>query len=217
MSATFIKICGITRPDDGLAALEAGADALGFIRVPGTPRFRLLTECVRLIQSIRERAGRDFEAVGVYVDPDPDAIAHEIEAAGFDRVQLHGAEPLSLIQALGVPAIKTIKISDASSLDRAEEYPGVDLLADTADPRLHGGTGRGYDASLLAPLVSRRRVIVAGGLHPGNVAGIVRHLHPYGVDVSSGVESAPGVKDPAKIRAFIQAVRQADPAVGDHV
>lgn len=205
----IIKICGLTRVEDGLAALEAGADWLGFVRWPNSPRFRALHDGADLVRAIRARATRPFQAVGVYVDAPRDLIRDELKAAGFDRVQLHGDEPMRLIDDLAVPAIKVIKIAGPHSIAQADAYPGVDLLTDTHDPALPGGTGRGYDISLLKDLVARRRVIVAGGLTPENVGDVVRFLHPYGVDVSSGVESSPGVKDHAKIARFIAAARGA--------
>lgn len=210
MRRTIIKICGITRVEDGLAAIEAGADWLGFIRVPRTPRHRMLEACAETLSELRLRAAAPFEAVGVFVDAPLDTILSEIDALKFDRIQLHGDEPASLAERIPVPAIKTIKIHDEASAHRAEEFPGIMLLADTADPNLPGGTGRSYDARLIRPLASRRSVILAGGLRPETVADAVRLARPFGVDVSSGVEASPGIKDAEKIRTFIQAVRPVD-------
>ena len=210
MNHTIVKICGVTRVEDGLAALTAGADWLGFIRWDGSKRFRPLEDCAATLQAIRAESGQAFQAVGVYVDATRESIESEIRVARFDRVQLHGAEPMALIESLGVPAIKTIKIADAASVALAEQYPGVDLLTDTPDAVLPGGTGRGYDRRLLESLVKQRRVVVSGGLTPEDVGEVVGRLRPYGVDVSSGVEISPGVKDRAKIDAFLQAVRGAE-------
>ena len=206
----IVKICGIARVEDGLAALEAGADWLGFIRWEGSKRFRPLQECADLLGRIRAEAGRRFQAVGVYVDAPLDSIRREVDRAGFDRVQFHGDETMETIRQSPIPAIKAIKISDAESIARADDFPGVDLLTDTADPSLPGGTGRGYDVALLGDLARRRRVIVAGGLRPENVGEVVSQLRPFGVDVSSGVEQAPGIKDAEKVRAFVRAVREAE-------
>lgn len=212
MSPTLIKICGITRFEDGMAALDAGADWLGFIRYSKSKRHRSIEDCADVIARLRENSSREFQAVAVYVDAPEDVIRAEIDRAGFDRVQLHGAETMQIVRALAVdvPVIKAIKISDSESLARAENFPGVDLLTDTDDPNLPGGTGRGYDVGLLEALVASRRVIVAGGLKADNVGEVVRRLHPFGVDVSSGVEASPGIKDPTAILDFIQAVREAD-------
>ena len=212
MGNTIIKICGITRAEDGQAAIEAGADWLGFIRWPGSVRFRPLEQCADILATIRANTPREFVAVGVYVDPTQRLVEEEFRKAGLDRVQLHGDESLALILALGLPAIKTIKISDRSSVDRAEAYPGIDLLADTADDVLHGGTGRTYDLAFLGDLADRRRIIVAGGLRPDNVAEVLERVRPFGVDVSSGVESSPGIKDHEKVAGFVAAVRAVDNA-----
>ncbi|MCL5269606.1 MAG: phosphoribosylanthranilate isomerase, partial [bacterium] len=110
----------------------------------------------------------------------------------------------------GRPVLKVVRVRDAASLAAADAYPGFDLLTDTFDSRLPGGTGRGYDYSLLRALTARRRVIVAGGLDAGTVGDVIRLLRPWGVDVSSAVEASPGVKDPMKVREFIRVVRQAD-------
>ncbi|MCE5228716.1 phosphoribosylanthranilate isomerase [bacterium] len=203
----IIKICGITRVEDGMAALGAGADWLGFIRWPKSPRWRADQEMARIIRELRERAPKPFQAVGVYVDSPVDDIERDAERLGLDRVQLHGDESPEVAAALSRPAIKVIRVRDAESLRRADDFPGIDLLADTFDPALPGGTGRGYDYGLLRELAARRRVIIAGGLTPENVGAVVASLMPFGVDVSSGVESEPGVKDHARIISFIQAAR----------
>lgn len=208
----LIKICGITRAEDGIAAVNAGADWLGFVRWPGSPRFREADACAETIDAIRAGTERSFEAVGVYVNPSPEELYEDSMVTGVDRAQLHGDEATEYVQRVPLPVIKTIRIRDASSLKLADDYPDLPLLTDTHDPALPGGTGRGYDPKLLVDLVARRQVIVAGGLTPGNVGGVVRFLHPYGVDVSSGVESAPGVKDPQKIADFVAGVREGESA-----
>jgi phosphoribosylanthranilate isomerase len=208
--STLIKICGIARLEDGRAALRAGADWLGFIRWPASPRYRSVEEHAAIAAALRAEAGRAFQVVGVYVDAPPESIESEIAAIGLDRVQLHGEETLEAARGLSRPAIKVIKIRDAESIARADDYPEMDLLADTADPILPGGTGRAYDPRFLIELTRRRRVFVAGGLNPENVGRVVALLRPWGVDVSSGVESSPGVKDAAKVEAFVAAVREAD-------
>ncbi len=210
----IVKICGITRVEDGVAALRAGADWLGFVRWPKSPRWRPAAEAAALIGALRERAPGPFEAVGVYVDATREEIERDTEALGLDRVQLHGDEPPELAARLTRPAIKVIRVRDAASLRRADDFPGLDLLADTFDPALPGGTGRGYDYGLLRDLVARRRVLIAGGLTPETVGAVVASLAPLGVDVSSGVESAPGVKDHARIISFIQAARAGAAGVG---
>lgn len=203
----IVKICGITSVEDGLAALEAGADWLGLIRWAKSPRYRSPVDAAHMAAQLRAEAGRPFELVGVYVDAPIETINNEIVALGLDRVQLHGDELAKLAESIDAPVLKVIKIKDADSIRCADEFEGLDLLTDTDDPALPGGTGRGYDYGLLRELVERRRVIVAGGLNADNVGDVARGLRPWGVDVSSGVEVEPGVKDHEKVRAFIHAAR----------
>lgn len=207
---TVVKICGITRVEDGLAALRAGADWLGVIRHPASPRWRPLDEAAAMIRAIAARQCRPFQVVGVYVNAERERIEHEADALGLDRIQLHADETLAFARALGRPVLKVLPIEGAESIARADDFPDLDLLTDTHDPIRFGGTGQGYDYRLLGALIRRRRVVVAGGLNPENVGAVVRELRPFGVDVSSGVESAPGLKDPARIEAFIHAVRAAE-------
>ncbi len=202
-----VKICGITRVEDGLAALAAGADWLGFIRWEGSKRWQRAEACAELIAALRAGAGRPFEAVAVYVDAPAEVMEREAERLGLDRIQLHGEESAAVARGLSRPAIKVLRVRDGAALAAAEAYEGVDLLTDTYDAALPGGTGRGYDYEMLRGLVGRRRVIVAGGLTPENVGAVVASLGPWGVDVSSGVETSPGVKDESRMKAFIKAAR----------
>lgn len=214
----LVKICGITRVEDGVLAVSAGADWLGFIRWPGSRRFRPLEECAHTLGTIRRKAPRAFQAVAVYVDADAATVAEEVRVARFDRVQFHGNETPETVAAIlarvGVPGIRAIRVAaDAAVEDlerEADRFPDIDLLADTADPVAHGGTGRAFDPALAAPLCARRRVILAGGLRPETVAEAVARARPCGVDVASGVETSPGVKDPEKLRAFLRAARGMD-------
>jgi len=205
----LIKICGITRLEDGLVALEAGADWLGFIRWPRSARYLPLDLLTELIDNLKSRAPRPFEAVGGYVNETRETIEREAAQAGLSRIQLHGDETLSFARALSRPALKALRIRDAGSVRAADDFEGLDLLADAFDPALPGGTGLCYDYAMLRDLTARRRVLIAGGLTAETVGGVIRALRPWGVDVSSGVESAPGVKDPVKVREFINAARQA--------
>lgn len=205
----IIKICGITRPEDGLQALAVGADWLGFIRWPKSPRYLPLDLLVDLINNLRTYAPRPFEAVGVYVNATRETIEQEAVRAGLDRIQLHGEETLEFARSLSRPVIKALRVRDAASLAAAETFPELDLLTDAYVPAMPGGTGVSYDYSLLAPLVACRRVLVAGGLHAANVAQVVRDLKPWGIDASSSLEISPGIKDAVLVREFIAAARQA--------
>lgn len=146
------------------------------------------------------------QIVGVFIDESPEAVAAVADLVGLDRVQLHGSEPPGYRAPR--PPIKALKVRDGVVPD-GEGWPDPVLLDSwTADQR--GGTGRAWDWDLARPLLAARQVIVAGGLNPGNVGRLVERYRPYGVDVSSGVESRPRVKDPALMRAFVAAVREAD-------
>ena len=208
-SGCIIKICGITRVEDGLCALEAGADWLGFVRWPKSKRFQPVADCAELIAQLRRRAARPFEAVGVYVDAPAELIEAEAAQLGLDRIQLHGAETPDFARALGRPVVRGLRFRDQAALDEARAWEGFDLLVDAWDADSPGGTGRGYEYSLLCELSAQRRLIVAGGLSPANVAKVIAEVGPWGVDVSSGVEAAPGLKDHGLIRAFIESARLA--------
>jgi len=203
-----IKICGITRLEDGLCALEAGADWLGFIRWPQSRRCQSPDECAGLIRNIRERFHGPFSAVGVYVDADRETVLDEIDRLGLDRLQFHGSEPPDYVNGFKLSVIKVLAVKNAETLAReADQYPGVPILTDIHHPDLRGGTGQGYDYEMLKGLIRKRDVIIAGGLSPENVGKIVADLRPWGVDVSSHIEIDPGIKDHNKIREFISRAR----------
>jgi phosphoribosylanthranilate isomerase len=203
-----VKICGITRPEDAAEAVAAGADALGFVFVPGTPR------CVPVELAARIVAGLPpfVSCTGLFVDAPLERILEVVAAARLDTVQLHGAEAPALAAALKsrVRVIKAFRVRGPESLASLEAYlPAAEaFLLDAHVPGAHGGTGARFDWELA---VEARRfgkaLILAGGLNPGNVAEAVKRVRPYALDVSSGVESSPGVKDPARLRAFVAAAR----------
>jgi tryptophan synthase beta chain len=197
-----VKICGITRAQDADAAIAAGADAVGLNFVAGTPR-ALEEEAARaLAQPLAGRAVR----VGVFRDATLQQIARTVERVGLDAVQLHGDEPPEQIAACPFPTLKALR-AGPDLLERAAAYPRVDLLIDAP---AGGGSGERWDYALARALVSRgRRVWVAGGLGPDNVAEAVRAARPHGVDASSRLESEPGAKDAARVRDFVAAARRA--------
>lgn len=203
----WIKICGITRPADARAAAEAGADAVGFILTP-SPR-RVTPEDAR-------RIGRTLPPhvlrVGVFVDESPAEIARAVAGSEVDRVQVHSPPDPLLGDLFGPKVLRAFRARDEDVLDTIRDA-GVDtFLLDTFAPDAPGGTGRTFDWRLAARARELGRLILAGGLTPENVDRALDEASPWGVDVSTGVEESPGVKDPERIRAFVAAVRARDGA-----
>lgn len=201
-----VKICGITREADAQAAADAGTDAIGLVFHPASPR------CVSLAlaASIVRIVGPFVTTVGLFVDAAPDRVREVLACTGIHLLQLHGNETPAYCAQFGVPFIKALRM--APGLDpavAAANYPAAaGLLFDAWDPVVAGGTGAGFDWSRL-PAQRGLPLILAGGLDPTNVAEAVRQVRPYAVDVSSGVEVSPGIKDPRLIRAFIAAAKSA--------
>ena len=202
-----VKICGLTRVEDARMAWAAGADALGLNFYARSPRY-VTTEVAAALSRTRPALGA---VVGVFVNESPDVIRNVVRACGLTSVQLHGDEPPEACTGYGVPVIKALRIRGPEDVERARAYVGVGevatLLLDGAAPG-YGGGGVGFDWSLVARLTDVGvPVLVAGGLHPGNVAEAVRATRAYGVDVASGVETSPGIKDADAVRAFVRAVK----------
>jgi phosphoribosylanthranilate isomerase len=211
----WVKICGLSTPETLEAALDAGADLVGFVRFPKSPRHVSLELGRKLSEQAKGRALR----VALLVDADDAAIAQAVEALNPDLLQLHGHESPERAAAIrsrfARPVMKAVGIADASDLAALGSHAGrVDhLLLDAKPPRdagaLPGGNGLSFDWRLLNGLDPGLSVMLSGGLNPGNVAEAVRLTGSRAVDVSSGVESGPGVKDPEKIEAFVKAARAA--------
>lgn len=200
---TEVKICGLCDADAVRAAAEAGADLVGFHFCSSLRR--VTPEAARTMAAALDRTGPPL-LVGVFIDQ-PEAEVEQIaEFVGLDVVQLHGSERPGFRAPR--PIIKALKVRDGAVPD-ADGWPDP-ILLDSWSPDQRGGTGRAWDWGAARALLARRRVIFAGGLHPGNVGEVVRAFRPHGVDVSSGVESAVRVKDFDRIRSFVQAVRDAD-------
>jgi len=195
----LVKICGLTRPGDAEAAIEAGADLLGFVFVPGTPRF---VDPSRAIW-IRDLVG--VEKVGVFRDQELDSIIAIRDLLGLDRVQLHGEEPESWLDALGPDTLRRVQPRGADPWQRAAMLSGRCLPL--FDPG--AGDGEPYDWRALRQRPTGLWVGIAGGLNPENVTEAVHTVRPALVDVSSGVESAPGIKDPNLVGGFVAAARTA--------
>ena len=205
-----VKICGITTLADARAAIAAGADALGFVFVPGTPRFiapDLAGEIVRELPPFIAR-------VGLFVDAETRTVAEALVRSGMDTLQFHGEETPDLVRQFrrAVKVMKAFRVRGEETLMRLPAYAdAVDaILLDAYVAGAHGGTGAQFDWNLAVQARDLGRpLVLAGGLTPANVAEAVRTVRPYGVDVSSGVESAPGRKDPAKLAEFVRAAKSA--------
>ncbi len=196
-----IKICGISDIDSALVAAEAGADAVGLVFAPSR---RQVT--VDRAQAIGAVLPPFVSKVGVFVNEDPASLEELIEACGLDVVQLHGDESPEVCAALRTPVVKAIRVKDASSVNVMKAYRVAAFLLDAYVPELAGGSGRPFDWDVAAQAARSARIILSGGLTPDNVAEALDRVRPFGVDVSSGVETD-GRKDPEKIRAFISQVR----------
>ncbi len=198
-----VKICGITRQEDAALAVELGADAIGFVLWPGSPR-AVNSEFAR---DIAERIPKSVTKVGVFVDPLPGDVAWLVESIGLDTVQLHGNEAVERYEWIGASLVKGVRLDTDQDIERAADLPQfVTPLVDATNPRLMGGTGQVADWRRAARLAARRPIMLAGGLVAANVAEAVRAVRPWAVDVSSGVERYPGVKDPDRMVRFFQAV-----------
>jgi phosphoribosylanthranilate isomerase len=197
---TTVKICGICDGAGAAAAVAAGADLIGFHFCSSLRR--VSPEAALAILETLDRRPR---LVGVFIDQPELEVEQVADFVGIDLVQLHGSEPPGF--RCSRPLIKALKVRDGAVPD-ADDWSDP-ILLDSWSPDQRGGTGRTWDWEAARALLARRRVILAGGLHPGNVGQVVRSFSPYGVDVSSGVESAVRVKDPDRVRAFVQAVREA--------
>ncbi|MGH7902798.1 MAG: phosphoribosylanthranilate isomerase [Candidatus Dormibacteraceae bacterium] len=198
---TLVKVCGVRDAVSAVAAVEAGADLIGFQFC--LSRRRLTPE--EAIAIVRELPRRPA-LVGVFIDEDPRRAEEIAGAVGLDLLQLNGSEPAGY--PVTRPVMKVLKVGDGD-IPGGSGWPDP-IMLDSWSVDQRGGTGRTWDWGRASDLIRRRRVFVAGGLHPANVGALVREHRPHGVDVSSGVESEPGRKDPELVRAFVEAVRRAD-------
>jgi phosphoribosylanthranilate isomerase len=202
MSGTLVKICGVCDAAAARSVADGGADLLGFHFCSSLRRVTP-EEALAMVEALDRRPG----LVGVFIDQ-PEAEVEQIaDFVGLDWVQLHGSEPPGFRASR--PVVKALKVRDGALPADVDGWPDP-ILLDSWSPDQRGGTGRAWNWESARALLTARRVIFAGGLHPGNVGGVVRMFRPHGVDVSSGVESAVRVKDVDRVRAFVQAVREAD-------
>lgn len=206
---TKIKICGIKTVDDALAAMDAGADMLGFNFYPKSPRYIGVGQC-RDVMSVMRKYGQ-ITYVGVFVNASVAEIRSTMETAALTLAQLHGDETSEMMRSLDGRAFKAFRgVPDRLNGFAREEAPA--LLVDASVKGAYGGTGMTADWKSTAELAKHLPLLLAGGLTPENVAHAVRQVRPWGVDVASGVESSPGVKDAAKMKAFVQAVKRLENA-----
>lgn len=211
---TWVKICGITAPEAGAAAAAAGADAVGFLFAPSARRVS-----ADQAGAIGEALPPHIRRVGVFVDAGVVSVRATAAAARLHAVQLHGEEPPEAVEALrqvGLWVIKALRIGGPASLGQLAAYRPDAFLLDANVSGVAGGSGQTFDWELARQACSAtsRPVILSGGLSPENVTAALAAVHPFGVDVSSGVERAPGEKDPARVRAFVERVRRYDGGAG---
>ncbi|MBI4189517.1 MAG: phosphoribosylanthranilate isomerase [Betaproteobacteria bacterium] len=204
---TAVKICGITRVDDALAAARLGAHALGFVFYAPSPRNFAPARAAEIIRSLPPFV----TAVGLFVNPGAREVERVLGEAPLNLLQFHGEETPAFCGRFRVPYLKAVRVrAGLDLLQYAQRYSAASgLLLDAFVEGTHGGTGTAFDRSLI-PRELPLPVILSGGLNPENVADAIRHVRPWAVDVSSGVETSPGVKDPLKIAAFMNEVRSAD-------
>lgn len=202
---TKIKICGIKNVTDALAAMDAGADLIGFNFYPKSPRYIDVGIC-RDIMSVMRRYGH-ITYVGVFVNASVEEVRATIDTCGLSLAQLHGDETPEMLKALDGKAFKAFRGVPADVNEYARSKSPA-LLVDAAVKGVYGGSGVIADWSAAAELAKKYSLLLAGGLTPENVADAVRRVKPWGVDVASGVESAPGEKDAAKMSAFVKAVKR---------
>jgi phosphoribosylanthranilate isomerase len=202
-----VKICGITNEADAVHAVAVGADALGFVLYRQSPRYIEPAVARAIIAGLPPFV----LTVGVFVNEEAATVRRLMDECGLSLAQLHGDEPASYCRSLGRPALKALRLKDRGAFLALAELQGRanvrGFVVDAFSERAYGGTGQTADWTLAAEAARAAPVLLAGGLTPLNVAEAIERVRPYGVDVSSGVEAQPGKKDPAKVKAFIEAVR----------
>jgi phosphoribosylanthranilate isomerase len=199
-----VKVCGITRREDALAAAELGASALGFVFWPHSPRAAGVDEVRAIVAALPPFVA----SVGVFVDQPPDEVRETVRRAGLSAIQLHGEEDASAYRGCAGHVIKALPVGRDFTLSAVENVPhGMTVLLDAHDPVRRGGTGQRIEWSVAAAAARIRPIVLSGGLTPANVRQAVDEVRPAALDVSSGVEAAPGIKDVSKLQAFFAAVR----------
>lgn len=195
-----VKICGITNLNDALLAVEAGADALGFVFYDKSPRCVEPDKAAEIIRGLPPFV----TVVGLFVNTGIDFVNSTAESCGLDLIQLHGDETPDFCSMVNRRVVKVFRIRDAQSLGPMKDYRVAGYLLDAYSPQVYGGTGHTFNWDIAKDAKMHGPIILAGGLTPDNVRKAVEVVRPYAVDVSSGVEAAPGIKDPDKVRKFIE-------------
>jgi phosphoribosylanthranilate isomerase len=203
---TRVKICGITNPEDALTAVEAGADALGFVFYKESPRHIFPEEAARIINLLPPFV----QVVGLFVNEEPEIVNQVSRLCRLGLVQLHGDETPDYCNRIDARIMKAFRVRSLTCLDPIADYRLSGCLLDAYSPAAYGGTGQSFNWEIAREAVKRgHRIVLAGGLTTDNVAEAIRHVQPWGVDVSSGVESAPGKKDAGKMLEFIRNTKEA--------
>ena len=208
MVSVHVKICGVRSAGDARECVLLGASSIGINFVPSSPRYVDVGTAVEIARAVHA-TGTKAIVVGVVADMTLDAMRALVKDAELDCLQLHGDERHETLAALLPHAYKATRIATANDVARARAYPGDYLLVDAKVPGVLGGSGTAFDWTLVKELATERRLTLAGGLDPENVTRAIREVRPYCVDVASGVERAPGEKDLAKVKAFIEAAQRA--------
>ncbi len=203
---TRVKICGITSGQDAAATVAAGADALGFVFVPDSPRYIRAERAERIVAGLPPFV----TSVGVFVNQALDEMLEIAARCRLQAVQLHGEESEEIARRIPLQVIKAIRVRNQESLRPVATYPAHAFLLDAYVEGKAGGPGTAFSWDLVAAVSAKVPIILSGGLRPDSVEAAVRRIRPYAVDVSSGVEFRPGEKDPQKVREFVAAVRRAD-------
>ena len=198
-----VKICGMTNLKDVKVAVDGGVDAVGFIFYKKSPR----SVTMQTVREIVLELPPFVDSVGVFVDETAEQINKIADRCNLDRVQLHGDESPAFCKKIRRRVIKAIRVKDIQSLKKLSDYPVSSFLLDTFSEDQYGGTGKVFDWNLAYPAKRYGPIILAGGLTPNNVRQAIQRIQPYGVDVCSGVESQPGIKDHKKMKAFLKNVK----------
>jgi len=204
MNRPRIKICGLTRPEDISLISELGIDMAGFIFVPASPRYLIPEQAELLVRELPPQVKR----VGVFVDEEPMAVRKTAKQLKLDILQFHGDEAPDYCRQFKIPFFKAFRVRGSLDLNSLRTYRAKAILLDSFSSGARGGTGKTFDWKLARAAMGKGiPIILAGGLTPENAAKAVRTVKPWGLDVSSGVESAPGIKDHEKVRNFVKVVR----------